>query len=307
MLRLLTFLVCILAAPLAHSEVQQIRLTLQQGFPVTDADIGAANSVCLEPYKSPHNQLTTFDGTNWNSFDVAPSTYCLSASGLTANTNYDVLVTESIGVPLMSWSAAWSNDSTPPPRALQNGVEVSAADHTKLVIGAVRVNSIGLLMDSHVCRCLSNYYNPQIRKMWAQDSALTWPDHSPSTGFELAHGNAALQLEYIAVTSRVIAAHVAAQAQVQVPSGIAGGNAMVGIGLNGSLGDVSFPHLHASIWSSAGGAFPTTADYEDNPGIGHVTVSWLERGSATVPSASVVWLGLVPPWNASGISGEVLN
>lgn len=303
MQRIFSALILCLFGFAAHAG-QDIRLTLEQGTPVTSADIAGANSVCLEPYKSPHNQLTTFDGTNWNSIDVARATYCLSTSGLIANTNYDIVVSAAGGLPVLSWSPAYVDDTHPPTRAWQDGVEVLASDHTKLVIGGCHINALVLCADSHVCRCLSNYYQPEPREMSAQDLALTWVDHSPSTGFELAHGNAANQLELFTVIPRLITVHVEAQSQV---SGASGGNAMVGIGLNGSLGDVSFPHLHASMWSNLGGAFPTTADYIGNPGGGHITASWLERAVPSTTPATITWLGMVPPWNDSGISGMVMN
>lgn len=302
-IRLLAALVGLIISPALAG--QDIRLTLGS-VPVTTADI-SSSSVCLMAYGAPHNQLWTFDLTSWTAIDV-PTT-CLSTSGLAANTNYDIVVSASGGLPVLSWSAAYVNDSTPPLRFLQDGMEVLASDHTKLVIGGCYINALIQCTDSHVCRCLSNYYKPVPREMSAQDSALTWTDHSPTTGFELAHGNAALQLEYFVVTPRLLVADVEAQAQVaSIPPGTTiGANAMVGIGINGSLGDVSFPHRHASIWSSLGGAFPADAHYEGTPGGGHVTASWLERCIPSVTPATCTWLGLVPPWNASGISGTVMN
>jgi len=287
---------------------QDIRLTLQQGVPVTSADIASAPSVCLEPYGAPHNQLTTFDGTNWISADVPQSTYCLSASGLTANTNYDVLGSIVSGVPVMSWSSAYANDTTPPARARQDSMEVLASDHTKLVIGSVRVNGIGTLSDSHSCRCLSNYYQPEPREMWAADPATTWNNstsagYTNATAYQQAHGNSSNQLEYVAVVPRLIGAHV--QAAV---INLSGGGDFVGIGLDGnSLGDVSQSRMQASIPSSLGSvSFQTSADYLGNPGLGHHTVLWLEHVYYP-PGSNPTWLGSIPPSQVSGIFGVVRN
>lgn len=300
-MRKLIFLLMFTIATVSTAYAEQaIRLTLLQGTPVTTADIAGAGSVCLEPYKSPHGQLTTFDGTTWNSIDVARATYCLSASGLTANTNYDVLVSIASGLPVLAWSSAYADDTHPPARAWQDGMEVLAADHTKLVIGAVRVNSIGQLMDSHVCRCLSNYYRPEPREMWVQDPTTTWT-YSIATAYQQAHANSANQLEYIVVVPRLVGAHV--QAAV-ISSG--GSGAMVGIGLDGSLGDVSQIHQQASIPASlASNSFQTSADYLGTPGIGRHTVLWLEHGFAS--GTTQTWLGYIPPWQVSGITGWVLN
>ena len=145
----LLLLVIFAAFPLYASAGQDFRLTLSAtGVAYTTADIASAPSVCIEPYKAPHNHLTTFDGTSWVSVDVPKATYCLSASGLTPNAIYDVLGSISGGIPVLSWSAAYTNDTTPPARAWQDGLEVLAADHTKLVIGTVKVNGIGV---KHLC------------------------------------------------------------------------------------------------------------------------------------------------------------
>jgi hypothetical protein len=282
-------------------QAPQIRLTLLQGTPVTTADITSATSVCLEPYNSAHNQLSTYDGTNWVSMDVAPSTYCLSASGLSVNTNYDILVSNSGGIPSLSWSSAYVNDTTPPARAKQDGVDVLASDHTKRIIGAVHVGSIaGQLEDSHTHRWLSNYYNPQPRDMWVQDPTPTWT-YSIGTAYQQARANPANQLDYIVVVPRLIGAHV----QAAVISS-AGAGAMVGIGLNGSLGNVAQINQQASIPASlASNSFQTSADYIGTPGIGRNTVLWLEHGFGS--GTTQTWLGYVPPWQISGITGWVLN
>lgn len=292
--------------PALADQVPAIRLTLVQGVPVTTADVTGAVSVCLEPYKSAHNQLSVYDGVStWVSLDVAPSTYCLSAAGLTANTNYDIRVTNSGGVPLMSWSAPWSNDTTPEPRALQDGIDVDAADHTQRIIGAVHVTSIaGQLEDSHTHRWLSNYYDPEPREMWVVDPAPTWT-YSVGNAYEQAHANPANQLDYIVVVPRLIGAHV--QGEV-----LSSGNAslMVGIGLDGSLGNVAQINQHASVPTSlASNSYPMTADYIGTPGIGHHTVLWLEHGfqPSSGPPITQTWFGSIPPWVINGITGLVRN
>lgn len=306
--RLLTIAFLAFAISPALAETQQIRLTLQQGVPVTDADIAGALSVCLEPYKSPQNQLTTFNGASWVPMTVAPSTYCLSAAGLSPNLNYDVLVTSASGLPALSWSPAYVDDTHPPARALQNGIEVAASDNTKLVIGAVHVNSIGQLEDNHTHRWLSNYYSPEPREMWVQDPATTWnnattPQYTNATAYQQAHGNAANQLDYIAVEPRRIVVSVNATV---IAGSSAGGGYFLGIGLDGSLGDVSnCGKQQASIPGSLSSvSFQTSVCYIGTPGVGRHTALWLEHiYSGAVPT----WLGSIPPSQISGISGLVMN
>ena len=241
--------------------------------------------------------------------DVPRATICLSASGLTANALYDVLGSISGGVPVLSWSAAYANDTTPPARAWQDGAEVLASDHTKLIIGTVKVNAIGTLSDSHSCRCLSNYYKPEPREMWAQDPATTWNNctttqYCNGTAYQQAHGNAANQLEYVVVVPRLIAATVQA---AMIAGSSAGGGYFVGIGLDGnSLGDVSnCGKQQASIPSALSTvSYQTSACYLGTPGQGRHTALQLERiYSGVAPT----WMGSVPPSQISGIYGVVMN
>ncbi len=291
---------------------QDIRVTAQHGVPVTTADIAGTNSVCLEPYKSPHGQLTTFDGINWSAIDVerdSPAN-CLSTSGLTANTNYDIVVSASGGLPVLAWSPAYANDTTPPARAWQDGMEVLASDHTKLIVGACRINSLIQCEDNHTHRWLSNYYKPEPREMWVQDPALTWnncttPQYCNGTAYQQAHGNPANQLEYVAVVPRLVAVNV----QVAVIAGSSsGGGFYVGIGLDGSIGDVSnCGREQASIPSALSTvSYQTSACYLGTPGQGRHTVLWLEHIYGTV-SVPPTWMGSVPPSQVSVIAGMVMN
>ena len=297
---------------------QDIRLTLQQGVPVTEADIAGANSVCLEPYKSPRNQLMTFDGTNWNTITVAPSTTCLSTAGLTANTNYDIVVSASGGAPVLAWSPAYGqivsgvfvpDDSHAPARFLQDGMEVLASDHTKLIIGGCRINALIQCEDNHTHRWLSNYYQPVERKMLVQDPATIWAvcpsNTSPycnATAYRQANGNVANQLDFFCVTSCLVDVNVKAE----VISGVStGGAAFVGIGLNGALGDISDSKQQASMLpTTIAVSYPTSAHFFGYVGPGHNTMTWLEHLYVPGP---YTWLGSVPPSQVSGISGKVWN
>jgi len=288
---------------------QAIRLTLQQGVPVTEADIAGANSVCLEPYGSPRAQLSTFDLTNWTSIDVPRATVCLSTSGLTANTNYDIVVSASGGLPVLAWSAPYANDTTPPARAWQDGMEVLASDHTKLIIGGCRINALIQCEDNHTHRWLSNYYKREWRKMLVQDPAPTWAvcptNSSPycnAMAYRQANGNSANQLDFFCVTSCLVDVTVKAE----VISGIStGGAAFVGIGLNGAIGDISDEKQQASMLPTPiAVSYPTSAHYFDYVPQGHDIMTWLEHLYVPGP---YTWLGSIPPSQVSGISGKVMN
>lgn len=283
---------------------QDIRLTLEQGVPVTEADIAGANSVCLEPYGSPRGQLWTFDNTNWTQIDVPRATHCLSTAGLTANTNYDIVVSASGGIPVLAWSPPYTNDTTPPPRVWQDGMEVLASDHTKLIIGGCRINALIKCEDNHTRRWLSNYYQRVWRKMLVQDIATVWsnwttPQYRDGLAYQQAHGNPDNQLDIFCVTDCLVEVHVAAEV---ISSS---GGAFVGIGLNGALGDISDTKQQASMpTSTVQNSFATSAHFFGDVGQGHNTLAWLEHGYG---SGTYTWLGSIPPSQISGISGKVLN
>jgi hypothetical protein len=288
---------------------QDIRLTLEQGTPVTEADIAGANSVCLEPYGSPRGQLWTFDGTNWTQINVPRATHCLSTAGLTANTNYDIVVSASGGAPVLAWSPPYADDTHPPARAWQDGMEVLASDHTKLIIGGCRINALIECEDNHTHRWLSNYYQRVWRKMLVQDIAKVWTVCNPTDGtpycnataYRQANGNPADQLDFFCVTD----CQVEARAAAVVISINGGGAAFVGIGLNGALGDISDGKEQASMSpSTLTVSYPTSVHFFGYVGQGHNTMPWLEHLYTPGP---YIWLGSVPPSQVSGISGKVLN
>jgi len=219
-------------------------------------------------------------------------------------TNYDIYAVNNSGVPKLVWSAAWTDDTHPPARALQDGVEVAAADHTKRLLASVRTISVPeQLEDSQTHRWLSNYYNPVTRFMRVVDPTPTW-NYSSFTAFEQAHNNPANQLDYIAVVPRAVSAIV----QAAVISS-AGAIVTVGIGLDGNLGNVaqtSGDCNQASIPASlASNSFPTSCVWAGDPGLGHHTVLWLELGFAR--GTTQTWLGYIPPTQISGIMGSVQN
>jgi len=289
---------------------QDIRLTAQHGVPVTEADIAGSTSVCLEPYKSPHNQLTVYDGTNWVSIDVARDTYCLSTSGLMALTNYDIIVSVSGGLPVLAWSAPYANDTTPPARAWQDGMEVMASDHTKLIIGGCRINALIQCEDNHTHRWLSNYYQQVPRKMLVQDPTTVWivctTNNSPycnATAYRQANGNPANQLDFFCVTSCLVDVTNKAEVISGLPGG--GGAAFVGIGLNGAIGDVSDSKQQASMLpTTIQVSYPTSAHFFDYVPPGHNTMPALEH---LYVSGQYTWMGSVPPSQVSGIFGKVWN
>ncbi|XUM19739.1 hypothetical protein ACRAVF_18920 [Bradyrhizobium oligotrophicum S58] len=243
---------------------------------------------------------TTFTPTGTTTGTLSNAATGSGATSLTfklpPNTNYDVLAVANGGVPKMKWSAAWSNDTTPPTRALQDGVEVTSGTPTQRVIGSVRTSSVaGTLVDSHTYRFVSNRYNEQPRSMYATDPATSWPWSTASN--RQANANTANQLDYICCVPRPIWAVV--QAQAVNNTGVNNVNVNIGIDTasGGSAQLVRLANLSGTTY------VPTDALYSGTPGIGRHFVTWLEFGGGT---NTQTWLATAAN-NISGIMGEVAN
>ncbi|WP_316228378.1 MULTISPECIES: hypothetical protein [unclassified Bradyrhizobium] len=284
------------------------------GLPATQTQSGTLNGTTAVTGLTDTSQIPSsgvqVTGTNIQANTIftptgaTTGTLSLAATGsgtssltfkLPPNTGYDVLLSSVGGLPKLTWSAAWSNDTTPPPRVLQNGVEVASGATTKRVIGSAHTTSLaGVLEDSHSLRYLSNRYNEVPRQMYAVDPAATW-NYSSAT-MRQANGNAANQISYFACVPRKIYAF--AQGMVTCSTTI---NAKVDIGIDttsgGSAQLVQFANVPASNYVA------TNAIYTGTPGIGRHFVAWLEFGFG---SGTQTWLG-TSAGQVSGIIGEVAN
>lgn len=221
---------------------------------------------------------------------------------LPPTTNYDVYAANSSGIKL-SWSAAWSNDTTPPTRVLQDGVEVASGATTKRLIGCVRTSTVaGQLADSHTQRWTSNRYNEQPRPMYATEVAATWVGAVNAVfAWRQANANTANQLDWITCTPRP----VWAQAQAALVSSVSASMG-VGIGIDTTGSSTAQVSQQASIPSTiSSNSYQTSATYTGTPGIGHHVATWIESNWT---AATQTWIGLsTPNTQQSGIYGEVAN
>jgi len=256
------------------------------GMQVTGTNIAASSTITVinSSTSVTLNNATTGSATNTMTFK------------LPANTNYDVYAIANSGVPKIIWSAAWSNDTTPPTRALQNGVEVASGTTTSRLIGSVRTTSVaGQLEDSHTHRFVSNRYNEQPRPMYATDATASWTYSTAS--YRQANAATGNQLDYIACVARPIWA----QAQALAVNNTGTNNVNVGIGIDSASASsaqlVQIANLSGTIY------VPTNAIYTGTPGLGRHYVTWLEFGGG---SNTQTWLGTSAN-NIPGIIGEIAN
>ena len=267
----------------------EFRLTLTAGTPVTTADVTAAETVYMSPYRG--NRIALYDGTNWYmrataeiSIDVPDATNC-----------YDVFCYDNAGTATLELTA-WTNETT---RAtaltLQNGVLVKTGALTRRYIGTFYCTTAGngQTEDSIANRYLWNYYNRVARPMRVLPNA-NWAYTSGT--IRQANGSTANQLNFvIGVGESPVSANVIARAYAD-----AGSTLGVGIGLDSTTA-YSTASLVSSVTAvgSASEFFTMQASYSAFPAVGKHYLAWLEAGAAGGNFSNTAQFG--------GIVGEILG
>jgi hypothetical protein len=172
--------------------VNDFRLTLTSGTPVTITDVAASSGIYLGPYSG--NQITLFDGVRWRVFET--DEISLAFSGLTAGKNYDVFGTIDTGSPILELGTAWTDDVT---RAValarQDGVLVESGDATRRYLGSVRAISATEICDTERRRFAWNNANRVLRKLKVIETTDSWA--YSSTTLRQANANANNQIEVL--------------------------------------------------------------------------------------------------------------
>lgn len=270
----------------------EFRLTLTTVTPVTTADVNAATTCYMTPYKG--NRIALFDGTYWHMRTSAELSF--TTSGLAASKMYDVFCYDNSGTPALE-TLVWTNDTT---RAtalvLQDGVLVKSAATTRRYIGTIRTDVATTFYDSLAARYLWNYYNRVRRPMRVLEGTASW-NYTTNT-IRQANATTANQLDFvIGYNEELVQAEVIAAA-----FNSAGGNTNgVGIGLDSTT-------AFAAGLLNPYPATPTTrslvsASLKIFPGVGRHYLAWLEVGSGV---GTTTWIG-VSGSVQSGIHGELMG
>lgn len=276
--------------------INDFRLTLTTGVPVTTADVTGATTIYCAPYKG--NRIALYDGSSWNV--VTSAEFSLALGTLSNNTNYDVFCYSNSGTPTLEFTA-WTNATT---RATaltyQDGVLVKTGALTRRYMGTFLTTSTTTTEDSAAKRFLFNYYNRVARRMRAvQETTSTWT-YTTNT-YRQANANTANQLNFvIGVSENEITATL-----VSAASNTSGGTSTIpGIGLD-STSTNSATELGPCQSQVANVYNVFTCFYSGYPSVGYHYLAWLERSSA---SGTTTWVGdnnLSGLTVACGISGTI--
>ena len=143
------------------NHINQFRLTLTSGTPVTSSDVTGATSIYMTPYNG--NKIAVYDGTRWKLYASAELTFALGT--LTSARPYDLFVYDNAGT-LTLEATAWTNDTT---RATalttQDGVYVKTGATTRRYLGTFYTTSTTTTEDSAANRYLWNVDNRVARSL----------------------------------------------------------------------------------------------------------------------------------------------
>lgn len=271
--------------------INDFRLTLTSGTPVTTSDVTGATTVYCCPYKG--NRIALYDGSSrWNLRTSAE--FSLALGTLTSGRPYDVFCYDNSGTPTLEFTS-WTNDTT---RATaltyQDGVLVKSGATTRRYLGTFYTTSTTQTEDSAAKRFLWNYYHRVLRPMEKYDSTATW-SYTTDT-YRQANAAAANQLDYVCgVAEDAVEAFVQSNASNTSPAV----NIYTAIGVDSTSATSGLSPRTEII--NNGAIYCVQASYRGIPGVGRHFLAWLERSEAT---GTTTWSGTNSPLK-SGIIGSV--
>jgi hypothetical protein len=147
--------------------LNNFRLTLTSGVPVTTSDVVSATTLYCTPYNG--NAIGLYSGSVWNI--RASSEFQIALAALTVGRPYDVFCYDNAGTPTLE-VLAWTNTTT---RATalttQDGVLVKTGATTRRYLGTFYTTAANMTEDSAAKRYLENYYNTVDRVLQGTFSA----------------------------------------------------------------------------------------------------------------------------------------
>ncbi len=173
------------------SGIDDFRLTLTSGTPVTTGDVTGAITIYCTPYKG--NRIALYDGTRWNLRTSAE--FSLALGTLTSGLPYDVFCYDNSGVPALEFLAWTSGTVRATTLAYQDGVLSKTGALTRRYLGTFYTTATTTTEDSVANRYLWNYYNRIKRSMARKETTASWT-YSTAT-LRQANGSTSNQLNFV--------------------------------------------------------------------------------------------------------------
>lgn len=246
--------------------VNQGRLTLTSGTPVTVSDVTAATTLYFTPYHG--NRIALYNGSAWDLVNFSEVTLAVPA---TTNTLYDVWAYNNSGSVALE-ATAWTNDTTRATGlALQNGVYCKSGALTRRYLGSFRTTgSSGQTEDSAAKRYVWNYHNRVTRQLKVMESAASWT--YSATAWRAANNSSSNRVDFVrGLNEEPVSATLAAPV-----SNSTGTLRQTSIG----LGEDTTTTVHGRYAQDGATNLSRTlqASYDGYPSAGRHFLSWNEYG-----------------------------
>lgn len=265
-----------------NSGIQDFRLTLTQGVPLTAADVTAAITVYCSPYIG--RQITLFDSTGAGSV-YSSAEFSIAVPSSTSQM-YDVFCYANGTVPTLEL-LAWTND-TARATALTlatTGCLTKSGDLTRRYLGSFRTTAVsGQTEDSGLKRYLWNYYSRDRRPLMRLETTSSWT--YTTAAFHQANAAAANQVDLvIGVAEATLDLSVTGMAtngtgSVLIYLGIGEDSTSSSLAIQGAGG--------ATLGASPQSSVSLFGHITKKPAVGRHFYSWLEYSGA---SGTTTWYG----------------
>ena len=154
----------------ADPAVNNGRLTLTTGVPVTTADVTGATSLYFTPYNG--NKVSVYSGTQWEMLTFTELTLALGT--VISGRPYDVFLDYNAGTPILSLLAWTSDTARATALAYQDGVLCKSGTLTQRYLGSFYTTSTTQTADAVATRYLYNEYNAVVRGAASQISTANY-------------------------------------------------------------------------------------------------------------------------------------
>jgi hypothetical protein len=251
--------------------VNDFRLTLTTGTPVTTADVSAAGTIYMTPYKG--NSIGCYDGTNWQ---MVQTTELSVAASTTGTKVFDIFLDYNAGTPQLV-TTDWTNDTTRATALVyQDGVLVQTGNTDWRYLGTARTKTASQVDDAKAFRHLWNYYNRVTRTLRITDATSSWTYNSAT--IRQTRASTANQVDLvIGVDEDTVSVFAAGKAQ----NSIQGQSHATLIGLDSTTTYATDSLSSGNRAVVANQYTELKAEFTGLVGIGRHYLVWLERGSAS--------------------------
>lgn len=261
--------------PNQDNGINDFRLTLTTGVPVTSTDVTAATTIYCTPITGNRIGLADTAGN----VTVRTSAEFSIAVPATTATVYDVFAYSNAGVPTLEL-LAWTNPTTRATGIVltTTGFYTKSGDLTRRYLASVRTTAVsGQTEDSATKRFVWNYYHRVPRALLKIDGTASW-GYSIAT-WRQANGAATNQVETVVGVAEVT---LDLMVIVAVSNDLAGGGMNTAIGIG--QGSTTTPMSNAV----GGGTHHLTANQKANalarvrvmPAVGYQFWAWIEDAQA---------------------------